>query len=310
MNDPRNNLNDTNAMLSAYVDGELDFADRRRVEELIRSDSSYAQEVEELRLLKGWLQDLPTPAPRRSFTLDPATAPRPRRLLFPTLRWATAVAAVLLMLTVSVDVLENIGSGFGGGAPAALTTSAGGAASSASGGAAANEQGARSEGSGAASGASEAQELQPLAQDSLPSASDASAAGGAASASDSTAASASLAALAPPLASAAASASAPASSFASFSASPAPSDTSAATTQASASAASEALSTGSGTSASVGADPSLADTDPTGPDTVIAAAEAEQQSTPTNTLRIAQVVLLIATAVLGAGAWFARRRNI
>jgi hypothetical protein len=54
----------------------------------------------------------------------------------------------------------------------------------------------------------------------------------------------------------------------------------------------------------------LADTDPTGPDTVIAAAEAEQQSTPTNTLRIAQVVLLIATAVLGAGAWFARRRNI
>ncbi len=284
------NTDEIQLALSAYVDGELDFADRRKVEELIQSDSTYAQEVEELRLIKRWLQEMPAPAPRRSFTLDPQTAPRPRRLVFPTLRWATAIAAVLLMLTLSADVIGSMGGGFGGSAGGATSAVAPAASGSTASGA--SESAARSAGAASASGSGATAQNLPdtAAQEVAPSASAAVSVSAAASAG-----------------AAASTATEQSSGASADGAYPVPSNSFAATTMASAS---TYPSASGGADASIIAAPSLADTGTTAPDTVDTLLAANQQSTPVNTLRIAQIVLLVATVALGAGAWFAKRRNI
>ncbi len=287
------NTDEIQLALSAYVDGELDFADRRKVEELIQSDSTYAQEVEELRLIKRWLQEMPAPAPRRSFTLDPQTAPRPRRLVFPTLRWATAIAAVLLMLTLSADVIDSMGGGFGGSAGGATSAVAPAASGSTASGA--SESAARSAGAASASGSGATAQNLPdtAAQEVAPSASAAVSVSAAASAG-----------------AAASTATEQSSGASADGAYPVPSNSFAATTMASASTANTYPSASGGAGASIVAAPSLADTGTTAPDTVDTLLAANQQSTPVNTLRIAQIVLLVATVALGAGAWFAKRRNI
>lgn len=122
-----NHSDDTSELLSAYVDGAGDIAERKRVEALIERCPACARDISELRALQSMLRDLPVAQPARSFTLDPATAPRPRALLFPTLRLATLVSVVLLFLVLGVDALGGAGSTTGG--TAAVTM--GGAAASA-----------------------------------------------------------------------------------------------------------------------------------------------------------------------------------
>lgn len=65
-------------------------------------------------MFRELLRELPNVQPRRSFTLDPATVAPQRRLLFPTLRWSSLVAALLFVVVLGVDVL-------GGSAPGAPT---------------------------------------------------------------------------------------------------------------------------------------------------------------------------------------------
>lgn len=100
-----NHAEDTSELLSAYVDSALDGSEQRRAEALVQVCPGCDQEVRELRMFKTLLHDLPTLQPRRSFTLDPATAIGPRRLLFPTLRLATLVASLLFFVVVGMDAL-------------------------------------------------------------------------------------------------------------------------------------------------------------------------------------------------------------
>ncbi len=101
---------DRSELLSAYSDNAVDVVERRRVEEYIQDCTACAQELRELRMFKELLGDLPQLQPLRSFTLDPYTAPRPRWLLFPTLRLASVMAALLLFIVVGVDTLSPLGS--------------------------------------------------------------------------------------------------------------------------------------------------------------------------------------------------------
>lgn len=106
-----NHPDDTSDLLSAYIDNAVDVTERRRVDELRRTCSACAQELGELRTVKALMSDLPLAQPRRSFTIDPATAPRPRWLLFPTLRIASLVASLLLLVLVGVNVTSLGGAG-------------------------------------------------------------------------------------------------------------------------------------------------------------------------------------------------------
>lgn len=118
-----NHSEDTTEMLSAYIDNAVNVVERRQAEALIEQCQACAQDVRELRALRALLRDAPKLQPTRSFTLDPASAPQPRWLLFPTLRIATFAAALLLLVVVGVDVLRPTG-----GTAAFSTQSGGGSA--------------------------------------------------------------------------------------------------------------------------------------------------------------------------------------
>lgn len=103
-----NHTEDTSELLSAYSDDALDVLERRRAEAQVQSCAACAQELRDLRMFKTLLRELPAAQPRRSFTLDPATAVGPRRLLFPMLRLATMAASLLFFVVLGADLL-NVG---------------------------------------------------------------------------------------------------------------------------------------------------------------------------------------------------------
>lgn len=290
----RQHPEDIDETLSAYVDDELDIVERRRVEQLIADDPARRQQVEELRLLKSWMRDLPTPQPRRSFTIDPATVVRPRRLLFPTLRWATVVAAVLLMLTIGVDAMGNVSGG-----QTATSAPAPGQENAYS------LRGAPEEGDPAAMDQAEGDpgDQAALAPPS-PDADDAAAgtgpeAGSAGGAEPDPAMEASAAAdtaqEGAPIPESAAEAQ------------PVP-DEGDGTTAGAEPAAAEAEPAAGDTA--LAPDPSIAASQPLAADTIEAGAPDDGSTPPNETLRVIQIVLLLATIGLGAGAWLAWRNHI
>lgn len=107
-----NHTDNLDELLSAYIDNAVDAGERRRAEQSIAACAACAQEVQELRMFRELLRELPNNQPRRSFTLDPATVAPQGRLLFPTLRWSSLVATLLFVVVLGVDVL-------GGRAPGA-----------------------------------------------------------------------------------------------------------------------------------------------------------------------------------------------
>lgn len=114
-----NHPDNTDELLSAYIDNAVDAGERRRAEQLLAACAACAQEVQELRMFRELLRELPKVQPRRSFTLDPATVAPQRRLLFPTLRWSSLVAALLFVVVLGVDVLGDGRSGAQSAMPAA-----------------------------------------------------------------------------------------------------------------------------------------------------------------------------------------------
>lgn len=73
-----NNLSDSDLeLLSAYIDDALSVAERVNLERRLAADPRLRAELEELQATTRLLRRLAPVRPPRSFTLDPATAPRP-----------------------------------------------------------------------------------------------------------------------------------------------------------------------------------------------------------------------------------------
>jgi hypothetical protein len=105
--------------LSAYLDGELSQDQKTRLVARIVKEPGLAKALEELRQVRALLQQTPRRRARRNFTLTPKMAgirpPVPR--VVPALSWASAVAMILFLCTVSFNFLAQ--GGLGAAAPKA-----------------------------------------------------------------------------------------------------------------------------------------------------------------------------------------------
>ncbi|MCS6880497.1 MAG: hypothetical protein RMK84_13940 [Oscillochloridaceae bacterium] len=117
----RNNLSDSDLeLLSAYIDNALSPAERANLERRLAADPRLRAELEELQTTTRLLRQLEPVRPPRSFTLDPATAPRPAPA-FP-LNWfmqlGSGLAGLALVLLATIQIVAST-SGVAGVAPAA-----------------------------------------------------------------------------------------------------------------------------------------------------------------------------------------------
>jgi len=105
--------------ISAYLDGELSQAQRARLIARIVKEPDLARAMEEMRQVRALVQQTPRRKVPRNFTLTRKMAgirpPVPR--LVPALSWASAVAMVLFICTLSFNFLAQ--GGFGAAAPQA-----------------------------------------------------------------------------------------------------------------------------------------------------------------------------------------------
>ncbi len=92
-------------LLSAYLDGQLSPSDSARLESRLSSDSNLRAVMDDLRAARGLLRQLPQRRAPRNFTLTPKMAgikpPIPR--VYPTLRFATALATLLFVATFAIN---------------------------------------------------------------------------------------------------------------------------------------------------------------------------------------------------------------
>lgn len=105
-------------LLSAYLDNQLSVAERVSLDRRLQSDPALQAELEDLRATTAALRALEPVRPPRSFTLDPATAPRPRRI-FPfafVMQMGSGLAGLALVLLATVQLL---GTGLVPAAPSA-----------------------------------------------------------------------------------------------------------------------------------------------------------------------------------------------
>jgi len=105
-------------LLSAYLDGELSQAQKARLIARIVKEPDLAKAMEEMRQVRALVQQTPRRRAPRNFTLTPKMAgirpPVPR--LVPALSWASAMAVILFICTLSFNFLAQ---GFGAAAPKA-----------------------------------------------------------------------------------------------------------------------------------------------------------------------------------------------
>ena len=134
MSTPFEQLNDADLeLVSSYIDGEVTAEERTELEARLEREPALRAALDELRATTQLIRELPRMMPPRSFTIDPASA-RPRWAgAFGWLRFGSALAAVLLALTVTFDIIGSRGMGMTtSSAPQVMSDqSAGGAASSA-----------------------------------------------------------------------------------------------------------------------------------------------------------------------------------
>ena len=122
-------------LLSAYVDGALTPSEAARLETRLRADPQLRAVMDDLRAARGVLRKLPSRRAPRNFTLTPRMAgikpPVPRS--YPALRFASALATLLLVFSFAINALSRpiafgaaapaiepafgMGGGGGGGAP-------------------------------------------------------------------------------------------------------------------------------------------------------------------------------------------------
>ena len=103
--------------LSAYLDGQLSPAEIMRLEAHLQADSSLRALLGDLRQARQTLRRIPQHPVPRNFILTPKMAgirpPLPR--LVPALSWASAVAALLFIITLGGNLLGQLS--FGATAP-------------------------------------------------------------------------------------------------------------------------------------------------------------------------------------------------
>jgi len=92
-------------MLSAYIDGELTPEERARVERHLAQCEACARNLRTLRQTVGLLRELPTVPVPRSFVLRPAARPVRARPTYAYFKWATALAAALLVVALAGDFI-------------------------------------------------------------------------------------------------------------------------------------------------------------------------------------------------------------
>lgn len=97
--------------LTAYLDGALTPGEKRRFEQRLAVDEALRADLAQQRLIKESLSALPHLRAPRNFTLDPALygRPQPAGRLYPALRTATVLAAILFVVLLSVDLLGTVG---------------------------------------------------------------------------------------------------------------------------------------------------------------------------------------------------------
>ena len=104
--------------VAAYVDGTLDGRLRQQFEQEMAQDATLQAEVEQLRVVRQSLRQLPMRDVPRNFVLNPADykkpAPQPWVQAYPVLRTATAMAAFFFIFALAAGTFT----GLGGGEPA------------------------------------------------------------------------------------------------------------------------------------------------------------------------------------------------
>jgi len=95
--------------ISAYLDDSLSLKDKQHFEKLLENDEALRADLEQQRIVKEALTNLPRIRAPRNFVLDPSLYGRPslqRGLqLYPALRVATVLAMFVFIALISVDVL-------------------------------------------------------------------------------------------------------------------------------------------------------------------------------------------------------------
>ena len=107
----RTNIEQTDELLSAYLDGMLPLEEIAVLEARLRQEPALLTRLDGLRVTVSALRDLPEVETPRNFILSPSmvaqpkTATRPRqRRVWPVFGWATAVAALMFLLVFGSDV--------------------------------------------------------------------------------------------------------------------------------------------------------------------------------------------------------------
>ncbi len=97
--------------LTGYLDNALTPGARQRFEQQMAMDDGLQSEMEQQRLVKQQLGQLPRVRAPRNFTLDPALYGRPQPQvsahLYPLLRTATLVVAVFLVMVITADFFTS-----------------------------------------------------------------------------------------------------------------------------------------------------------------------------------------------------------
>ena len=115
-------------LLSSYLDGQLNTAESKRLETRLASDPELASALNDIRATRSILRKLPARKAPRNFTLTRKMVglkpPLPRT--YPLLRFATAFATILFVMSLSVNMMSPFVSFGAPAAPAAVFGSGGG----------------------------------------------------------------------------------------------------------------------------------------------------------------------------------------
>ena len=97
--------------VSAYLDNALTPKQAARFEEQLDNDSALRDELKSQQWVKQSLQILPRSKAPRNYMLDPARFGKPARQisyqLYPVLRTATAISAILFFFLVGLDLVSD-----------------------------------------------------------------------------------------------------------------------------------------------------------------------------------------------------------